>query len=191
MYPVQCNYWKFLKNKFWVLLLLFKDNLQRWPKIMCIWTSWFFAWLHPEGELTFFLSNCPQSSRNQFRYPCGLYFPASHCIFYRSLFPVPLCPQMWLSWNSERFKSMLWSEQIYDIPLLLRLINLGHSRRSLQASVFLSPTDTVKSRSEPCCYDLIFLQTERFNLFRYQTKGPQTYNSPGYSNLAAWDLKNQ
>lgn len=79
---------------------------------------------------------------------------------------------------------MPWSEQIYNVPLLLCLINLGHSRLSLQASAFLSPMDAVKSRSEPC-YDLIFLQTERSNLFRCQAKGTQTWNSPGYSNLAA------
>lgn len=80
---------------------------------------------------------------------------------------------------------MLRSDHIYDVPLLLCVINLGHFRLSLQASVFLSPVVPAKSHSEPCCYDLIFLQTERFNLFRCQAKGTQTWKSPGYSNLAA------
>lgn len=48
---------------------------------MSIWTNRFSSWLHPEGQLTFSLSNCSQSSRNQFRFPCGLYFPARCCIF--------------------------------------------------------------------------------------------------------------
>lgn len=156
-------------------------------KIECVWTGWFSARLHPEGELTFFSLKLSAKLKELSDPPVA--FPASCCIFYRGLFLVPLFPQRWMSWNSESFKSVPWSEQIHDVSLLLCLINLGHARLSLQASVFLSPMDTVKSCSEACCYDLIFLQTERFNLFTCQAKRTQTWNSPGCSNLAARELK--
>lgn len=150
-------------------------------KSVCVWTGWFSAWLHPEGGLTFFSSQTV--CKGIIWSPCAL--PSLLvAAFFRGLFLVPLFPQRWMSWNSESFKSVPWSEQIHDVSLLLRLINLGHPRLSLQASVFLSAMDTVKSCSEPCCYDLIFLQAERFNLFRCQAKRTQTWNYPGYSNLA-------
>lgn len=158
-------------------------------KIACVWTGWFSAQLHPEGELTFFSLRLSAKLKESSHLPVAFTSLLVAAFRYRCLFPVPLFPQRWMSWNSESFKSVPWSEQTQNVSLLLCLINLGHSGLSLQASVFLSPMDTVKSCSEPCCYDLIFLQTERFNLFRCQAKRTQTWNSPGYSNLAARELK--
>lgn len=151
----------------------------------CVWTGWFSARLHPEGELTFFSLKLSAKLKESSDLPVVFTSLLVAAFFYRGLFLVPLFPQRWMSWSSESFKSVPWSEQIHDVSLLFCLINLEHARLSLQASVFLSPMDTVKSCSEACCYDLIFLQMERFNLFRCQAKRTQTWNSPGCSNLAA------